>query len=488
MNISLQSPSTSRFHIQPGLLVLILYGAAIGVAATISLPVAGLAAVSVPVLFALSRRPELAVLVMAATNATIFAAKDQPFIPIGVGSLQISDLVILFLYALMVWNILTQPGSRLRKTPLYIPLLLFFLACIYAAYHAMRLGTDYNQVMRPLRDVACYMIFIPIINLVHTRRQLRTLVIGLAVLAGIVSLLMLVQFGLGHKVAIISGRVEEVETMSMNFAGTRIRPPGESLLLAMLLIGLSWYTLTKRVSPTFWNFILVALTAAGVLLTYNRSYWMTVLMSMGLLFLFGGRLARKRLLRITGVGLVCIVLVTSSAILVTSEKSFDRIVDSFAARFGSLFLGEQLIESKSLSYRAMEMTFAIPTVLAHPITGIGLGTDYRPNIPHLHDTLRNYCHNGYLLMLMDLGLLGVIPFFVYFISGIWRATRAITRIHAPWDKAFLAGFALFGLNMLLITIIDPMYFQIYTITVFSSLLAASELIVGGYIPAEDKQE
>ena len=479
--------STPSLDARPGqgTLILIALGAAVGILANISLPLAGVLAVSVPMLFLLSQRPELAVLLMVVVNATIFAAKDQPYIPIGMGSLMITDLILFFLFFLLIWKTLTQQGFRLRKTPLYIPLGLFFLACLLAAYHGMRQGVNYNQVMRTLRDLVCYLVFIPVINLIQTRRQLRTLIYGLVIIGGVVGLLMLVQFGLGHKLAIISGRVEEVETMSTNFAGTRIRPPGESLILGVLLIGLSWYALIKRASPSVWNLVLVALTAIGVLLTYNRSYWVTVLMSLGLLFTFGGRLARRRIVRLSGIGLLCLVLVVSSAVMATSGKTFDRLVDSFAARFGSLFLGEQLIESNSLSYRATENTFAIPAILAHPLTGIGLGADYRPNVPHLHDTLRNFCHNGYFYLLMSVGLIGFVPFFAFFLTGVWRAARSIRRLQDSWDKGFIAGFALFGLNMLLITVIDPMYFQIYTITVFSSLLGASELIIGGHLPAEE---
>jgi len=175
----------------------------------------------------------------------------------------------------------------------------------------------------------------------------------------------------------------------------------------------------------------------------------------------------------------------SIAVLATSDKTFTKIAESFAARYSSLFVGEKLMESSSLNYRALENIYAIPAILNHPITGLGLAVDYRPNVPHLIDDLRNYYHNGYFFMLMSVGLVGCVPFFYFFITGVWRAAKAIRRLHDSWEKRLIVDFALFGLNMLLITVIDPMYLQIYTITVFSSLLGASEIIVCGHLPAAE---
>jgi O-antigen ligase len=156
----------------------------------------------------------------------------------------------------------------------------------------------------------------------------------------------------------------------------------------------------------------------------------------------------------------------------------DGTAAALTERFSSIFAGSKLYKSESLEGRRVESKFAIPKIAQHPLLGIGLGNAYRPQIfPGDNDYLTKYIHNGYLWMLLYIGLVGLLPF-------LWFCIRFISRGYLHWNKikdaemgGMLSGFTLSVLGALIINIVDPLFRSWFSAVVFSIGIGLGEVII-----------
>jgi O-antigen ligase len=169
-----------------------------------------------------------------------------------------------------------------------------------------------------------------------------------------------------------------------------------------------------------------AFLAVGIFLSFQRNYWITMLLMVGLLFLLVNWAERVRGLQWMTVGVV--VLMVMAAIPGVGLNNY------IVAAQDRLFRGMQvdtLVEDKSAQMRVMETEYALETVLARPVFGIGMGNVYRPWMPD--DAyfrpeaprlgLRWYAHNAYLWLWVMAGAVGLVPFLILYGLFIWRGLR-----------------------------------------------------------------
>jgi O-antigen ligase len=152
-------------------------------------------------------------------------------------------------------------------------------------------------------------------------------------------------------------------------------------------------------------------------------------------------------------------------------------IGGMSDRFISIFTGSKLYKSDSLEWRRVENKYALQQIVKHPFLGIGLGKDYRPQIFGSYDTSTGYIHNGYLGILLDVGLIGLLPLLWFFVRFVIRGFRNWDKIKDTYMNLLLTGFTLSVLGVLLINMVSPVFRQWFSIVVFPTIIGLSEVII-----------
>jgi O-antigen ligase len=226
----------------------------------------------------------------------------------------------------------------------------------------------------------------------------------------------LLQFVLGRPI-VEGARVEDLVTLNKAADVSRsIVGPGNYFLIFSILFLLA-RMMTRSLS---WAIALPLMgwLLAGLIVNFGRGLWVAT---------FGGALLLSFwLFRWRGVWRVAIAgslgLVISLGVLAAYkpniiEAAYDRLISTG---------GESLERNTTLGWRLEETNAALKKIAQYPITGVGVGTSYKPANPMNgmfiteHDeVLTRYIHNAYIGSWLKFGFLGPIVILVL-ITGVFR--------------------------------------------------------------------
>jgi len=426
-------------------------------------------------LYLLLKKPEYGILVIVVLTSSIVFEESLPLVPIGVGSLQITDIILLVSAGKIISNIFFDKNYRYVSTPLDIPLTLFIAVIIYSAYNSIvNYGLDFNVVIRILRGFVYYSIFFLVTNLIKEKSQIKNLVNGMFVIAVVVAISMILQSLIGDAFTLVPGRVERAATFG-EFEALRILPPGQTLIYCLMIIAMCCIRVSKRkhvmATSSFYIFLILG---SGVLLTYKRDYWVVMILSFGLLIATGAKSERRKISSlfaiVSAIG-ACIIAFS----LFTGAMRETRL--AVAERFDSLFAGKELKESNPIDDRMTENFYALSKISENPLLGNGLGNDYRPDIYGKEDTLQNMVHNSYLHLLLNAGFVGTMFFICYYAIFAIRSVRYIGTVEDPYLRAVATGNFLSGIGLAVMAFANPIFLEWYSIVIISIMIGINESII-----------
>jgi O-antigen ligase len=463
---------------------------------------AGIAGIAALVLVA--RRPELGLLAMVVVTAGLIDAESLPWLSIGPISLHLTDLLLLYMLGILIVRALIDPSFRVVTTPLDFPMLAFYGALAYSAFMAIgRFSIDPNNVLRQLRPLTYYLAFFVVTNLIRQKRQLDTLVSGLMLIAVVASVALIGRI-LARQLFGLDLQVTQTREYTLTTAGTeyqgvvrtymqadRLVYPMLLVAIASLVLGLESQRSASRTTgaggvdalQVLRRLFETAFLAVGIFLSFQRNYWITMLLMVGLLFLLVNWAERVRGLQWMTVGVV--VLMVMAAIPGVGLNNY------IVAAQDRLFRGMQvdtLVEDKSAQMRVMETEYALETVLARPVFGIGMGNVYRPWMPD--DAyfrpeaprlgLRWYAHNAYLWLWVMAGAVGLVPFLILYGLFIWRGLRYWRHMKGSVGglgrRALVLGTTLAILGQMITNLVAPNFLQAGSLVIFAILLGVNEVI------------
>jgi O-antigen ligase len=273
------------------------------------------------------------------------------------------------------------------------------------------------------------------------------------------------------------GRVEAAGTFQKAYAATRVLPPGEALVYVLFITSVCLIVYKEKVSLMVWRYFLLLSSGIGIALTYNRSYWGTCIFCFAALITFANSKVQKRIRAIFFIGSLPLIMFSLVLLLSDLRITGDGTISAMSERFSSMFTGRKVFKSDSIEWRKLENKYALQKIAKNPFLGIGLGNDYRPPIFGSNDTLTKYIHNGYFWILLNVGLVGLLPLMWFFIRFIIRGFGYWSKIKDTDMNALLAGFTLSGLGILLVNIVSPMFLQWYSIVVISVSFGLGEVII-----------
>jgi hypothetical protein len=424
--------------------------------------------------------PEIALLGILFFTSTIFDIYAYPSIPIGIGNLIISDILLFALIGIIFLRVLYRSSSYLIHTPLDKLLLAFYGTAILAtAFGIYNSRISFNESLGEVRIVNFYLTFFIVTNLVRNEKQLRRLYGGVIVLAIFVASAMIAQYVLGPAVPILPGRVEVLATAGATSYGvTRVLPPGQSLVL-LGFVCLAVQMLFDKKSSRFGLYLIqIGIIGLAVLLTFNRSFWTAITLA---LFLVGLLISLRDKVKYAKIAfwVVLIGIIVLTPLLAVKGGRVGKLVAGITVRMATLFSPDTTQEG-SLIYRYIENEHAYSQIVAHPFLGLGLGAYYRQvdrRIDPRQSVGSTYIHNGHLYVMLKTGLIGYVFCICLFLLFAKRGFQNWKQISDPLLKGIVLSSATVVIGILVANMVNPIFMTWYWPPAIGVMLGMGEVVL-----------
>jgi hypothetical protein len=426
--------------------------------------------------------PEVAVLILLIFTSTIFDVNALQSIPIGIGHLIVTDFLVFIPLGIILLRTWVEPGYKFIHTPLDLPLLAFYGIALLSTFLAIYQSKFiFNQSLGELRSINFYLVFFIVTNSIRDEKRLRRLIRGIFILAVLVAGAMIIQYALGDSVVILPGRVEELGTAGTVSPGvTRILPPGQSLVLVVLIALPILLIFDRSRSKFLTRFFQVFIVSLAVLLTFNRSFWVALILALSVAALLISVQEKVRFIKIgIWVGLAGSIGLVLVLILLGSQAQ--KLIDGSVIRMSTL-VNPNTVNEGSLRDRYVENEYAYPQIIAHPLIGLGLGADYRKWDRRIDFTPIStwdrfaYIHDGHLWMMLKTGLLGYFFYILTLILFLKRGFQAWLQNPSPYYKGIVFSFTITVIGLLPATIVNPIFSTPYWTSVLGVMLGINEVI------------
>jgi len=329
----------------------------------------------------------------------------------GTASVLPSDLLLIagLLRAAVVLP--RQPLDRRRMVMVFLIVVFLVLASLQFL-HGLSAGADLSTAgfeYRVLLGFGTFLVAIPVLADERARRRLLggLLVIGLAVgLWGVLQYVLSLGFSSSSDAGVRAG-VRFTSTGRGQVQGGLFAFPVATTIAFAVLVSGQVRGATVRAALL----AVVGLNVVAMLLTYERTFWVTTTLGLAFVALKAGRLQRAKAVLI-GLGAIVLTLATLATV---APREFT------SARERLLSLGQYASDS-SVRQRVVESRHVLDQIAAHPIVGSGLGASIwwgRPweSVPPRSST---YAHNGYLWLAWKLGLPAAVLLSALMVSAVLR--------------------------------------------------------------------
>lgn len=436
-------------------------GALTGTRPALAVGLAGVAAVTALAFLYPVTHLTLLLLVTAVVPYAVMNAYDLGG---GAAGLLLSDLLLLTGLARAAMVLPSRRLDRLQLAAVALALILLAVLCLQFL-HGLSENRDISSIGAELRVLlglgATVVIALPIVTDETARPRLfrGLIVVGLLLgLWGLAQWVLRLPFELTGDFGVREGVDFTTSGRGQLQGGLYGFPVAVVLSFAVLLSG--------RVASTGARVALIAvlvLNAICAILTFERTFWLAILLGVGILMIRAGRVQRMRALILGSVAAV-LVLVALAAIspntLITARERFLSI-----GQYGN---------DSSLAYRLRESRFVLREIDERPVVGSGLAATIYWGRPAegVRPEQREYSHNGYLWLAWKLG----IPSAVFIVVALaLAAVRPRVPAGDPAVAAATAGSQAALLTLLAASVTFPA-FNALSITSVMGFLVAMALL------------
>ncbi len=405
--------------------------------ATMGLLLLGL---GLPIVFLLWHWPETGLLALIFLTGSFVPANVVDLrLPIG-GGLDLRDLALIGLFGIVYLRELSHGTLKVPWWPVGGPLLLFLIMAVFSAFYALVLEhVESNWALGDLRILSLYLTFYITLWSIKRPEQLKTLLVGLFIIADLTTLIVYLQQFLGASNPLLQAMMITRDWRVYQQAGAvRVVPAGQVLMHFMWFVALGVLVFTR---PNWrWRAFCVMqllFIGGGHLFTYMRAQWVALIIGLGLVFIiliprYKQQLAKTAIIA-CGVALLFVSII---AVGMLSEASSTPFVAGIAGRFGSLFTPFDTSETESLRWRSFEVEEALEAIRKQPLTGVGLGNRYRTLSTHSSEAsgsltqgsiaagqvsrFTRYVHNSYVSVAVKMGIPGLIVLLWFCAAALFR--------------------------------------------------------------------
>ncbi len=339
---------------------------------------------------------------------------------------------------------LSEKKILFMKTSLNIPILLFFLCSLLAAFHSVYIQSSVGTIVH--NYLTYFTLFFCMVNTIQGREQIRRIILAMLITCGLVCTYGLYGYYTGF--AIRDGRF--VATFEYHARIAKYI----SLLLPFAICLFFHY---KNVLARLYLIVLIALCSFSLILTMNRTSWVAIFVAM----IFIGFAVQKKLLIFILVSACALIIFILPSKFITHAKTITQ-VNKFFDSDKNTILGERLLCWKA----------SIAIIRDHPLLGIGPGKNnfrkvyeqYRQEIRDREkrqkfdadmitseitkakgkkgvkkDERLSHAHNVFLQIGVETGIAGLLAFLWLFITVFYTAIKSWRLSGEGFEKTLSIG-------------------------------------------------
>lgn len=420
--------------------------------------------------------PELGFIVILILLSSVLGEEQVPTIDIGL-QIYISDIVFVFLLAIMVIRLLVDPDFHLEKNAMILPVLAFWgFALLSTIMHIANDSIIIGDGIQEMRIITYYLLLIPFIYLIREKKQLDRFLSALFLLATITATANLSQYILGDRITFLTGRVE-------TFADGVVRitdNPGEGLITTTFIVLTVRLFLSQFKFNNFFHFIQWAIIGAAMLVSFNRTHWGVAALSFVITFFMTNPEQRKKTLT-WGLYLLWLIPLALLPALFFRDTPYAELVQAAIARLGTLFSSTAYIDptESTIMWRNFEYHYGLPQIAKHPFFGLGMGAQYRPFISQIDgwgNMGPNYTHNGHLWIAMKGGLLSWISLMIFMVMFIVDGFKKWRKIQDPDKQSLALGFTLVAVSIIVASILHPIIITFFWTPLLGIIFAINHVL------------
>lgn len=351
--------------------------------------------------------------------------------------IRFDDLLLIVITLAWLAKTATNKGLTLFiKTPLNKAIGFYILICLIATLRGAALGyvVPEKGLFYVLRYVEYFLLYILVVNHIHSRKQIKFFLVAFFITCAIVSLYGIMQIPTGKRVsAPFEGQVGEPNTFG-----------GYLLFIFCIAAGICLKKVPKNLRLALAG--LIVLISFPFLYTLSRASYIAVIFS----FITFILLSKKKLLLTAATVLIAILIlaVKPEAFLSRVEYTFQE-KEARLARIGDIYL-DQSSSARISSWEDSINNWKKRPILGRGISGLGL------------------IDGQYIRTLPEMGVIGLAAFIWLLLSILRHSYKVYIRmddeLYRGLSLGFLAGFvglaihALTANTFIILRIMEPFWF------------------------------
>ncbi len=381
----------------------------------------------------------------------------------SVGSVHIPDIILLILFFMLF--VRSQQSSRYRiiKGPLDKPLIIFAVIGLAKLLTTNNDGlSDFFEGVREFKVIGYYLLAILVANFARDEREVKHLVCGCLLLACITS-------------AVVIARAFIVPPSSMDtsadiFYAQEFMAGGS----ANILIYWSFCTLFSLLLIRGIN--VKYMVGCGIylvyfMLMYHRHMYIGIPFAVGIICMFIIRRYKSTFFMMILMSLLIICVVSFAYML--GPRVLRKHIELTGERLVSV---KTIKDSSTVEYRQIENRYAMEAITQRPIFGIGFNRSYRPPLYGPDDKIDWFLHNGYLWIMLKMGISGCIPFIWFSFIFVKRGLKNWKKINDKFLKSVVLGSTISYLGLGLINLVVAYFMQDWGVAIFGLMFGVNESI------------
>ncbi len=429
------------------------------------------------------RSPQYALMAFLFIHSTFISGDALPRLGVGGINIWITDMILIGLVALIIARLLVDHKFKIFRSPVIVPLILFTIWVLFTSIRGyFYAGNSRWDMVIETRIALYYLLTFCTIYLIKREREIKFMLRWFYLLAVVAAVFVIIQFVLGFQVSFLSsGKIYEFSTTGGPVVARVQGTVGEGLItFALILKTITMFIEDFRVNKIY-DLLQWLVIAAALVTTFNRTHWLMVFFSLMIAAIMVGRREKQR---VYIWGMIVLVVVVSMSSFIVFYAPGSRAASLINAGVGRLLTLTQSAEYtdpevSTIVWRNFEYEYGIPQILKNPITGIGLGGQYRPTLEHDYPgfTGELYTHNSNLWFAMKTGLVGLFVYLWFSLAFVWHAMRNWKLIKDIPQRGFVLGggigifIALLGANL------HPFGMTLEWVPVISLVIGLGESII-----------
>ncbi|MBN1230779.1 MAG: O-antigen ligase family protein [Anaerolineales bacterium] len=452
------------------------------------------------------KRPDLVLLSIIFITSSIVNGTRIPSIDLGLRFFAY-DLLVAALLGTVILKLLSINNKGEKKffsTPLDIPLILFWAYALMATYVGFLKETGepffmnfFTYLLDPpafvsraipeIRVVTIYLLFFGITNLLTEKKMLKTVVNGIFFLAILSAGVLILSEVFNVTIPFMDAKVSVLETEGQTFFGiSRILSfTGEAIILISLVTKIAiLLTDTERI-PSVIDIFQLAVFATGVFITFHRNFYIAMGIAVLLIIAQVSEKGRSRLFNWSLI-LVIIFIAFTIFSIVFPTNTFSHMTYAIFERFASFFEAQTYEAGQygTLRARDVEYQFAFPKIVQNPLTGLGLGANYRPRLDPAIEPLGDglpeeidYMHNAHVWIMTKTGIVGYVIFMTFMIMFIVRGFKNWRKVNDLSLRGVYLGFTMMMVGINFAAIVNPIFMTWYWAPLLGTMFGVNETIL-----------